>query len=121
MADRALFIGFGAPVRGREERAVEVFNESVGLYGRLQQAGRIEKFDIVLLEPNGSGMQGYFALHGTAQQLNDVREDEEFRRTLLDASLIVDGMRIIAGSTNEGVAKEMANYTEAIAKVPQRA
>ncbi|MCW2952661.1 MAG: hypothetical protein JWQ48_1831, partial [Conexibacter sp.] len=26
MADRALFIGFGVPVRGREERAIEVFN-----------------------------------------------------------------------------------------------
>ena len=29
MADRGLFIGFGTPVRGREERAVEVFGQFV--------------------------------------------------------------------------------------------
>lgn len=31
MAERALFIGFGQPVRGREERAVAVFNALRGL------------------------------------------------------------------------------------------
>ena len=44
MADRALFIGFGIPVRGREERAVEVFNEFVGMFGRMQSDGRIESW-----------------------------------------------------------------------------
>ena len=29
MADAALFIGWGQVVRGREKRAVQVFNESV--------------------------------------------------------------------------------------------
>ena len=43
MADRAMFVGFGQPVRGREERAVEVFNEFVGMFGRMQADGRIEE------------------------------------------------------------------------------
>ena len=34
MADRILFITWKAPVRGLEERAVESFNEAIGLYGR---------------------------------------------------------------------------------------
>src|SRR5690349_165664 len=33
MADAALFIGWGQVVRGREKRAVEVFNESVAYWG----------------------------------------------------------------------------------------
>ncbi len=49
MADRILFISWGAPVAGREERGLEVFNDAVGLYGRMQQEGRIESFDVVLL------------------------------------------------------------------------
>ena len=53
MADRVLFISWRMVVRGREERALEVFNEALGLYGRMQQEGRIERFDVVLLEPNG--------------------------------------------------------------------
>ena len=42
MADRALFVGFGEPVRGREERAIEVFTDFVGMFGRMQSDGRIE-------------------------------------------------------------------------------
>ena len=54
MADRLLFLSWGAPVRGREERSLEVFNASMGLYGRLQQEGRIEGFDVALMTPNAA-------------------------------------------------------------------
>ena len=118
MADRVLFIGWGSPVRGREERGLEVFNEAIGISGRMQQEGRIEKFDVVLLGPN-SDLNGYIELHGSAEQLAAVREDEEFRRNTIDASLIVDGLRHIDGYVNEGVASEMALYQESVAQVPQ--
>ena len=45
MADDALFIGWGEVVRGREEKAVEVFGESIEYYGQLQQDGKIEGFE----------------------------------------------------------------------------
>ncbi|HUE28844.1 MAG TPA: hypothetical protein VMP89_18870 [Solirubrobacteraceae bacterium] len=120
MADRVLFIGWGSPVRGSEERGLEVFNEALGLLGRMQQDGRIEGFDVALLLPN-SELNGYIAVRGTAEQIADIREDEEFRRNQIDASLIVDDLRNVEGYTNEGVATEMAMYQEAVAKVPQRA
>src|SRR5947209_5777936 len=52
MADRVLFISWGSPVHGREEHGLEVFNEALGMYGRMQQDGRIEGFDVTLLDPN---------------------------------------------------------------------
>ena len=39
----------------------------------------------------------------------------------VDASLIVDDLRLVDGYCNEGVAKQMGLYQEAIAKVPQTA
>jgi hypothetical protein len=119
MADRILFLSWGQVVRGREERAIEVFNESVGLYGRLQQEGRIEGFDVALLDPHGTNLDGYFALRGSSTQMAALREMDEFRRLLIDVSMIVDDMRVVDGYTGEGVAREMALYTEAVAKVPQ--
>src|SRR5882724_11283991 len=107
MADRLLFIGWSTPVRGREERGIEVFNEALGILGRMQQEGRIEKFDVVLLGPNGD-LGGYMEVHGTAEQLMAVREDPEFERNTADASLIVDGLRHIDGYTDAGVAQQMA-------------
>ena len=120
MADRVLFIGWGTPVRGREERALEVFNEAVGLFGRMQQESRIEKFDVTLLRPNGE-LNGYMQLHGSAQQLEAVREDEAFQRNTLDASLCVDSIRHFDGMTEGAIAGQMAMYQEGIAKVPQTA
>jgi hypothetical protein len=120
MAERVLLISWGVPVRGREERGLEVFNECLGLYGRMQQDGRIEKFDVVLLSPNGD-MEGYMELMGSEQQLAAVREDAEFQRMLVNASLIVEELRMVDGWTNEGIAPQMAMYQEAIGQVPQTA
>jgi hypothetical protein len=118
MADRVLFISWQTPVRGREERGLEVFNESMGLYGRMQQEGRIEKFDVVLLGPTGD-LNGYIELHGSAEQLAAIREDDEFQRNTIEASLIVDGFRHAEGVTNEEIARQMALYQESVARVPQ--
>jgi hypothetical protein len=120
MADRVLVISWNEPVHGREERGLEVFNDALGLAGRMQQDGRIEKFDVVLLEPTGD-LNGYLELHGSAEQLAAVREDEEFQRNTADALLIVDGLRHSMGYTNEGVAKQIEIYQEAVSKVPQSA
>lgn len=120
MADRMLFITWGEVVRGREERALEVFDQTVGMYGRFQQRGRIERFDVTLFEPNG-GMDGCFQLYGSRAQLDDVRADLEFRRSIADATLIVADLRIIDGVCNEGVAETMGLFRDAIAKVPQMA
>jgi hypothetical protein len=120
MADRVLFISWGENVAGREERGLEVFNETVGMYGRFQQEGKIESFDVVLLNP-GTGVDGYLALHGSAQQLAAIKEDEEFQRGLLNATLIVHDIKMIDGYTGAGIAKQMEMYQEAISKVPQEA
>jgi hypothetical protein len=120
MADRMLFFGWSGVARGREERALEVFNETVGFYGRLAQEGRIESFDVRFLAPNES-LDGYFELHGSAQQIADLKEDAEFMRLTTEASLIIDGQRIIDGVTNQAIAEQMAIYQEALAKIPQRA
>ncbi len=120
MADRMLFISWGTPVRGREERGLEVFNEALGLLGRMQQEGRIESFDVALLTPNAE-VNGYVAVHGSAAQIDALRQDEEFVRSTADAMMIVENLRHIEGYTNEGVARQMEIYREAIAKVPQRA
>jgi hypothetical protein len=120
MADRMIFISWGAGVAGREERGLEVFNEAMGLYGQMQQDGRIESFDVALMVPNGC-IEGYIALRGSAAQCAAVREDPDFQRNMTDASLIVQDLCVADAYTNEGVAQQMAIYQEAIGRVPQMA
>jgi hypothetical protein len=117
MADRALFIGFGAPVRGREERAVAVFNEFVGMFERMASDGRIESMDVTLLDPHGGDLGGFFMVHGSEAQCAALPNDEDFRRAMIDAALIVDNLGVVPASTGAGVGREMALYSEAVAKV----
>jgi hypothetical protein len=120
MADRMLVVSWGAVVRGREERALDVFNQSLGVYGRLQQEGRIESFDVKLMAPNAQ-LAGYAELKGTAAQMASVREDAEFRRLCANATLIVENFTVTDGYCDEGVADQIAFFQEAIAQVPQTA
>src|SRR3954447_11049256 len=120
MADRMLMVCWGAPVRGREEIGLEVFNEAIGLAGRMQQDGRIESFDIALFAPN-SDMNGYLQMRGSAAQIAALALDEEFTRNTVDAGLIVENLRHLQGVCNEGIAPQMEIYADARAKVPQTA
>ena len=51
MATGALMIGWGAAVRGREKKALQVFNEAIQYYTRLQQQGTIESLSVISGHP----------------------------------------------------------------------
>jgi hypothetical protein len=120
MAERVLFIGWDAPVRGREERSLEVFNEALGICDRMRQDGRIEGFEVVLFAPNQE-LGGHLQLFGSAEQIAAVRNDADFQRNTIDAELAVDGLRHLEGYTGDGVAGQMALYQEALDRMPQLA
>jgi hypothetical protein len=117
MTDRALFVGFGVPVRGREERAIEVFGQFVEMFQRMEADGRIAGSDATLLEPHGGELGGFFMVHGSAELCSAHTNDEEFRRATVDAGLIVDNFGVVGAVTGEAVGPEMAMYAEAVAKV----
>jgi hypothetical protein len=112
MAGEALFIGWGAPVRGREKQSLQVFQESVEYWGKLQQDGRIESFDILLLSPHGGDLQGFAVLRGDRKALADVRFSEEFERLVARASAIVDSVGVIPGYGGEALAQQMGIFQE---------
>jgi hypothetical protein len=117
VADAGLFIGWGEVVRGREDRALDVFNETLELYGQMQADGRIEDFEVALLTPHGGELQGFVMLRGSEAQIDAAGRDEDFLRVMTKASLIVDDLGIIPAAINEGLARSMAIYQEEIAVV----
>jgi hypothetical protein len=110
MADAGLFIGWGEVVRGREERAIEVFNEAIQFYGQLQQDGRIESFDVCLLEPHGGDLAGFILLRGSDEQLDAVHHDEAFQRQMARANLIVENLGIVPAFFGDEIGRQMSLY-----------
>ena len=115
MADAGLFVGFGQPVRGREQQSLVVFNEAFQLYGSLQQQGEIDDFDAVILEPHGGDLGGFFLLRGDRAKLEGVRGRDDFQRLSIRAGLIVENLGVVGGTLGDGIASQMAVYQEQIA------
>ena len=115
MADEALFIGWGDVVRGRERKALEVFNESLEYYGRLQQDGRIEGFDAWFLAPHGGDLAGFFLMRGEREQLDEIQRSPEFERLQTRAALIVDRTGVVNAYTGEALGRLMGQFEDAIA------
>jgi hypothetical protein len=114
MADSGIFVGFGVPVRGRERRAIEVFNEAFEYYVRLQQDGEIESFEPVLLEPHGGELGGFFLLRGDKDKLARIRSSEEFERLTLRAQLIVENIGVVSAFLGERLMSQMSVFSQQV-------
>ncbi len=117
MADAALFIGWGESIQGREERGLQVFSETLAYYASLQEEGRIESFEPVLLAPHGGGVGGFILLRGERDRLDQIRTSDEFERLTLKAELVVREVGVINALIGDSLAHGMELYQEALGAV----
>jgi hypothetical protein len=117
MADAGLFIGWGAPITGREAKGLEVFGEALAYYGRLQQEGTIESFDTAILEPHGGDLQGFILLRGSEERLAQLRVDDEFVRLSTRASLVVESLGVIGAALGDGLEQAIGTYQQAVSEL----
>ncbi len=110
MAGDALFLGWGPVVRGRELKALEVFQETITYYGTLQQDGRIDSFEPVLIGPHGGDLAGFIVLRGARASLDEIRSSDEFRRLVARAGAIVDDIGVLDAYTGEALAQQMSLF-----------
>jgi hypothetical protein len=117
MAEAGLFIGWGDPITGREAKGLDVFNDALQYYGRLQQEGRIQSFEVGLLEPHGGDLGGFILLRGSREQLAQLRLDEEFERMTTRATLVVQRVGVVSVITGDDLERGIGIYQEAVAEL----
>ena len=117
MANYGLFIGFGVPVRGREAKSLERFNEAMQYYTRLQQEGTIESWEAALLEPHGGDLGGFFLIRGDMEKISRLRVDTEFMRLTTRASLIVDSIGVVGALIGDSLNEAVVTFQEAIGEL----
>jgi hypothetical protein len=116
MAEAALCTTWREVRPGREKLALEIYNQTLQYWGRLQQEGRIERFDVAVLGPTGGDLGGIILVRGTAQQIDSVRRTDEYLELLNRVQLIAGGLRIADAFVDEGLAHVMGLYEKAIAE-----
>ena len=114
MAEAGLFIGWGDPVRNREAKSLAVFNQSIEYWNRLQEEGRIESVEVVLLYPHGGDLGGFALLRGSHDQLNEVAGDEEFILMTARAQMIVDNVGVVRAALGEGLGSQVQVFQQVI-------
>jgi hypothetical protein len=113
MAEAALFITWGQPVRGREKRANEQMRESVQYWKRLEDEGQIERCDWAAISGQGD-LWGIALLRGTAEQIDSLRRSEGFGRNILRVSLVADRVAVADAAVDDGAIQGMKTWDEEI-------
>jgi hypothetical protein len=117
MAEAGLFIGWSAPVRGREEKAVQVFGEAMGYWASLEEDGKVEGSQVAFLRQHGGDLGGFMLIRGTREQIAAVQQEEEFDRIVTRAALVVDGFGAVPAILDEGVPEQMQLFQETVAQL----
>ncbi len=117
MATGMLFIGWGEVIPGREQKALQVFNETLQYYTGLQQRGEIDSFEPALLEPHGGDLGGFVLLRGDQETLARLRADAEFLRQLTRAQLVVQKVGVVTAYTGEGLQTLMGTYQQQLGEL----
>lgn len=119
MAGEALFLGWGQVARGREQLALEVFQESIAYYAKLQEEGRIERFEAFLLGPHGGDLAGFIMMHGERSSINEIQASPDFLRLQARAGSVIDNLGVVNAFTGEALAQRMGVFGEVAAQLPQ--
>lgn len=117
MAGDELFIGWGPVVRGREQTALKVFQETIEFHGALQQDGKIDSFDAHLIAPHGGDLAGFIMLHGERSQLDAIRNSEDFERLIARAGAVVDQVGVLNAFSGEALGQAMGRFQAASAEL----
>ena len=114
MASHGLFIGFGFPVRGREQTAAKVFNEMVQyLTGQIRQ-GTVESIEPVFLQAHGGDLGGFIIVRGDRAKVDAMVATDEFQRNLLRAQLAVEGIGAVNCMLGDEIQKNMGMFLDAV-------
>jgi hypothetical protein len=117
MAEMGVFIGWGDPIPGREAKGLEVFDESVAYWGRLQEEGQIESFEVVILYPHGGDLGGFALLRGSGESLDKIRASDEFNRLIARAGLVVGGLGVVSAALGDSLGPQMQLFREQTAEL----
>ena len=117
MPEAGLFIGWGAVISGREKEALEGFGDAQAFWTQMQQDGRIESFDTVLLEPHGGDLAGFILVRGSREQIDAARLDEAFRRRVVRGGMVLERLGVVSATLGEGLEQAAGLYQQVLDEV----
>ncbi|MDA1314061.1 MAG: hypothetical protein O2968_12045 [Acidobacteria bacterium] len=114
MSTNAIHFGWNRTVPGREGTSAAHFEEFVQYLGGLQQQGSIMSFEVVLLNPHGGDLNGFFLIRGDGAKLTELVQSDEWLTHMMRAALHLEGSGAVMGATGDAVMERMKLWSSLI-------
>jgi hypothetical protein len=114
MERNVIFFAWNRSVPGREKTSGKHFEEFVAYLGGLAQAGGIDGFDVVFLDPHGGDMNGFFLIRGASAKLDALTATPEWTEHMTRAALHLQGAGAVRGATSDQAMKRMELWNKHI-------
>jgi hypothetical protein len=110
MADAGLLIGWNRVVPGKDPQAVELWGEMLQYLVRLHAQGLIGSFEPVLLGAYGGALNGFVLVRGEQDQLDQVRNSDEFLQFNVRANKNLEGFLVVRAHFGGDAARILRLY-----------
>ena len=97
MGTNVVFVGWNRPTTGHEQIATALFQEFMQYLGGQQQAGTIQSFESVFLNPHGGDLNGFTLIRGDSGKLDALLSSEAWETYMTRAGLLMDGFGFLRG------------------------
>lgn len=112
MAKSGLFVGWGDIIPGREKAAKATLNNAMQYIVRLQQEEKIDRFEVVALEPHGSDLMGFVFITGDKETIAQLRTEDEFVSVIVGVQLVHRNVRVVGAYTGAEMLSLFAKWDE---------
>ena len=114
MTSNVLMFGWNRSIPSRETHSAQHFKDFTEYLAAQQSAGNIASFEPVLLEPNGSGLHGFFLIRGETEQLNRLTSSQDWLQHVTRAILHLEGTTLTRGVNGAALRDRMGLWMAAI-------
>lgn len=112
MAKGALFVGWGSIIPGREKAASSALQAAMLYCTGLKDAGRIDDFEAILLEPHGGDLEGFVLVRGEEEELARLRGEQSFLRTIIGVQLVHNRVGVVTAYTGQAMGTLLGLWAE---------
>lgn len=114
MNTNVILFGWNRSIPGREQESSSHFRDFNQYLTGQQESGAIDSYQVVFLDNHGGDLNGFFLIHGSGDQLNQLKNTDEWQRHVIRAALHLSNFGVVSGATGEMVMKRMGMWNELI-------
>jgi hypothetical protein len=116
MTDTALFVGWGGTHPGRERFARKTYADFIELLQELKMEAEIERFETVLLGPNGGELNGFTLIYAPPEKLVALWMRDDVNRLQARAALEHAKFSVIWATIGDAVEREFSLFDELVSE-----